>query len=426
MKFFETSKYHSFKKSTYITLRWIGILGQLIAVYFVYFFLKSDFDFITSNIIIFLGILSNLYLIIAYKKTQLSDRSAFLFLLIDILQLGVLLYLSGGITNPFVIFILIPSVFSSSNLSFKTNTLLVSLTIIMILFLTFYYKDLPINLNSDFHNNHYFYYSIPASLIIALVFLNYFAMTFGTQSRLRKEALGKMEEVMAKEHELLSLGGQAAAAAHSLGTPLSTITIITHDLMKQFKGQKEIEKDIELLNSQVERCNEILKRLTLNPVEEDEFIDKDINIRDYLHEIISSFKEISKKDFVFNYDQDSNPKKISKSIEIVYGLRNFIGNANKFAKNTIFINLKSDSEITEITVEDDGDGYPRDIISKIGEPYLKSNYSKDRSKEGLGLGLFIGKTLLEKNFALVNCRNSKTRSGAEINIKWNNRELFNI
>ena len=426
MKFFETSKYHSFKKSTYITLRWIGIIGQLIAVNFVYFFLNSNFDFITSNLIIFLGILSNLYLIFIYKKTQLSDRSAFLFLLIDILQLGLLLYLSGGIINPFVIFLLIPSVFSSSNLSFRTNTLLVILTVIIIVFLTFNYEDLPINLNSDFHNNHYFYYSIPTSLIIALVFLNYFAMTFGTQSRLRKEALGKMEEVMAKEHELLSLGGQAAAAAHSLGTPLSTITIIAHDLLKQFKGQKDLEKDIELLNSQVDRCNEILKRLTLNPVEEDEFIDKDISIRDYLHEIISSFKEISKNDFVFNFDQDSNPKKISKSIEIVYGLRNFIGNANKFAKSNIFINLKSDSEMTEITIEDDGNGYPRDIISKIGEPYLKSNYSKDRSKEGLGLGLFIGKTLLEKNFASVNCRNSKTRSGAEVNIKWKNRELFNI
>ncbi len=426
MKFFETSKYHSFKKSTYITLRWIGIIGQLIAVNFVFLFLNSSFDFITSNLVIFSGILSNLYLIFIYKKTQLSDRSAFIFLLIDILQLGILLYLSGGITNPFVIFILIPSVFSSSNLSLKTNTLLVILTIIIIIFLTFYYQDLPIILNSDFHNNHYFYYSIPTSLIIALVFLNYFAMTFGTQSRLRKEALGKMEEVMAKEHELLSLGGQAAAAAHSLGTPLSTITIIAHDLMKQFKGQKELEKDIELLNSQVDRCNAILKRLTLNPVEEDEFIDKDISIRDYLNEIISSFKEISKKDFVFNFDQDSNPKKISKSIEIVYGLRNFIGNANKFANNTIFINLKSDSEITEITVEDDGNGYPRDIISKIGEPYLKSNYSNDKSKQGLGLGLFIGKTLLEKNLASVNCRNSKTRSGAEVNIKWMNNELFNI
>ncbi len=426
MKFFETSKYHSFKKSTYITLRWIGIIGQLIAVNFVYLFLNPSFDFVTSNLIIFLGILSNLYLIFIYKKTQLSDRSAFIFLFIDILQLGVLLYLSGGITNPFVIFILIPSVFSSSNLSLRTNTLLVILTIIIIVFLTFNYQDLPINLNSDFHNNHYFYYSIPVSLIIALVFLNYFAMTFGTQSRLRKEALGKMEEVMAKEHELLSLGGQAAAAAHSLGTPLSTITIIAHDLMKQFKGQKDLEKDIELLNSQVERCNEILKRLTLNPVEEDEFIDKDINIRDHLNEIISSFKEISKKEFVFNFDQDSNPKKISKSIEIVYGLRNFIGNANKFAKNSIFINLKSDSEFTELTIEDDGNGYPRDIISKIGEPYLKSNYSKDKSKEGLGLGLFIGKTLLEKNFASVNCRNSKTRSGAEVIIRWKNKELFNI
>ena len=426
MKFFETSKYHSFKKSTYITLRWIGIIGQLIAVNFVYFFINSNFDFVTSNLIIFFGVLSNLYLIFVYKKTQLSDRSAFLFLLIDILQLGFLLYLSGGITNPFIIFLLIPSVFSSSNLSFRTNISLVILTIVIIMFLTFNYEDLPINLNTDFHNNHYFYYSIPTSLIIALVFLNYFAMTFGTQNRLRKEALGKMEEVMAKEHELLSLGGQAAAAAHSLGTPLSTITIIAHDLRKQFMGQKDIEKDIELLNSQVDRCNGILKRLTLNPVEEDEFIDKDISIRDYLNEIIQSFKEISKKDFIFNFDQDSNPKKITKSIEIVYGLRNFIGNANKFAKNSIFINLKSDSEITEITVEDDGDGYPRDILSKIGEPYLKSNYSKNSSKQGLGLGLFIGKTLLEKNFALVNCINSKTRSGAEVNIKWKNKELFNI
>ncbi len=426
MKFFETSKYHSFKKSTYVTLRWIGIIGQLIAVNIVYFFLNFEFDFITSNIIILLGIFSNLYLIFIYKKTQLSDRSAFLFLLIDILQLGVLVYLSGGITNPFIIFILIPSVFSSSNLSFKTNALLVLLTGIIIIFLTFYYNDLPSPLGDHFHVSPYYYYSIPIALLIALVFLNYFAMTFGTQSRLRKEALAKMEEVMAKEHELLSLGGQAAAAAHSLGTPLSTITIIVHDLAKQFQGKKDFEKDILLLSSQVDRCNKILKRLTLNPVEEDEFIDKDISIRNYLSEIISSFREISKKEFIFNYDQDSNSKKITKSIEIVYGLRNFIGNANKFARSTVFINLKSDSEITEITIEDDGDGYPRDIISKIGEPYLKSSYSSDKSKEGLGLGLFIGKTLLEKNFGTLNFRNSKTRGGAEVIVKWKNRDLFNI
>ena len=426
MKFFETSKLHTFKKSTYISLRWIGIVGQLIAVNFVYFFLNFKFNCFASNTIIFFGILSNLYLIFIYKKTQLSDRSAFIFLVIDIFQLGALLYLTGGVANPFVIFLLIPSVFSSSNLSFITNSLLVFLSTAVIIFLTFYSLDLPSPLSDHFHVSPYYYYAIPVSLIIALIFLNYFAMTFGTQSRLRKEALSKMEEVMATEHELLSLGGQAAAAAHSLGTPLSTIKIITQDLIKQFKGQKDIEKDIELLASQVERCNEILKRLTLNPVEEDDFIDKDLAMRDYLSEIISSFKEISKKQFIFNYDQDSNVRKITKSIEIVYGLRNFIGNANKFSKNTVYINLKSDSEITEVIIEDDGNGYPRDVLSKIGEPYLSTNYPQEKSQTGLGLGLFIGKTLLEKNFASINCRNSKTRSGAEVIVRWNNRDLFNI
>tara|TARA_S200000501_G_scaffold135774_1_gene128437 strand:- start:117 stop:1397 length:1281 start_codon:yes stop_codon:yes gene_type:complete len=426
MKFFETSKYHSFKKSTYLMLRWIGIIGQLISVNFVYFFLNFKFDFISSNLIIFFGILSNLYLFFIHKKTQLSDKSAFIFLVIDILQLGALLFLTGGVVNPFVIFLLIPSVFSSSNLSFKTNSLLVILTSIIISVLTFYSLDLPKPISDHFHVSPYYYYSIPVSLIIALFFLNYFAMTFGNQSRLRKEALAKMEEVMATEHELLSLGGQAAAAAHSLGTPLSTIKIITQELAKQFKGQKDVEKDIELLSSQVERCNQILRRLSLNPVEEDDFIDKDLSIREYLNEIIASFKQISNKNFFLNLDQDSNEKKITKSIEIVYGLRNFIGNANKFCKNSVYINIKSDSETTEITIEDDGKGYPRDVLSKIGEPYLRSNDPDEKNKVGLGLGLFIGKTLLEKNFALVNCRNSKTRSGAEVIVKWKNEDLFNI
>ena len=426
MKFFETSKHHSFIKSTYISLRWIGIIGQLISINFVYFILDFDFNFFISCLIIFLGIFSNLYLIFIYKKTHLSDRSAFVFLVIDIVQLGILLYLTGGVNNPFVIFILIPSVFSSSHLGFKTNYLLVILTLIIVIILTFYSEDLPGRISDHFHIDPYYHYSIPVSLIIALLFLNYFAMKFGTQSRLRKEALEKMEGIMAKEHELLSLGGQAAAAAHSLGTPLSTIKIVVQDLLKQFKGQKDFEKDIELLSSQVERCNQILRRLSLNPIEEDNFIDKDLTMKEYLSEIISSFKEISKKNFIFNSDHYSNIFKITKSIEIIYGLRNFIGNANKFSSKNIFINLKSNNEVTEITIEDDGNGFPRDILSKIGEPYLKSNNPIEKSKTGLGLGLFIGKTLLEKNFAFVNCRNSETRGGAEIIIKWKNNDLLNI
>ena len=422
MKFFETSKYYTLKKSTYINLRWIGIIGQLISINIVYFYFNFKFDFILSNLIVFFGILSNFYLIYIYKKTQLSERAALIFLLTDILQLGFLIFLTGGISNPFVIFIIIPSVFASSNLGIRTNLLIVVITSLLIVFLTFYSTDLPKPLSNHFHVSPYYYYAIPLALIIALVFLNYFAIIFGSESRLRKDALNKMEEVMAKEHEMLSLGGQAAAAAHSLGTPLSTIKIISQELKYQLKDQKEVIQDIELLSSQVERCNQILKRLSLNPNEEDDFIDEDLTMKDYLKEIVSNFKETSNKNFVLNFDQDSNPKKITKSIEIVYGLRNFIGNANKYCSKNIFINLKSDNEITEITIEDDGDGYLSDILSKIGEPYLKSS----DKKSGLGLGLFIGKTLLEKNFATVNCRNSQTRSGAEVIIRWKNKDLFNL
>ncbi len=426
MKLFETSKQYSLKKSIYINLRWIGTIGQFISVYLVYFYFNFNFNFLYSNIIIAIGVISNLYLIFIYKKTQLSDRSALIYLFIDIIQLSGLLYLTGGIINPFVIFLIIPSVFASSNLSFRTNSLLVLITSISILFLTFYSQELPEPLNDHFHVSPYYYYSIPLALVIALLFLNYFAIIFGTESKLRKDALNKMEAIMANEHEMLSLGGQAAAAAHSLGTPLSTIKIITQELSKQLKGQKDVIQDIELLSSQVERCNEILRKLSLNPNEEDDFIDEDLSMRDYLKEIILSFREISKKDFILNLDQDFNSKRITKSIEIVYGLRNFIGNANKFSKSKVFINLKSNNDFTMVAIEDDGDGYPSDILSKIGEPYLRSTKTSNKEKKGLGLGLFIGKTLLEKNFASVNCSNSETRSGAEVVIKWNNKDLFNL
>jgi len=426
MKFFETSKYFSLKKSTYINLRWIAIIGQLLTVNFIYFIFNFKFNLILENSIIMLGVFSNLYLIYINKNTQLSDKTAFLFLLIDILQLSFLIYLTGGIINPFSIFLIIPTIFSSSNLGFRSNLLLISSTVLIIIFLTFFNQPLPYPVNEHFHVDGYYYYSIPISLIVALIFLNYFALAFGKESRIRKEALNKMEEIMSKEHELLSLGGQAAAAAHSLGTPFSTIKIISSDLSKQFKDNHEFKKDIDLLVSQIDRCSEILKKLTLNPIIEDEFIDSDLSMASYVNEIIKSFKEISKKNFVINIDKDLNSLNITKSIEIIYGLRNFIGNANKFSKNKVFISIKSDNEFTEVVIEDDGEGYPSDVLRKIGEPYIRSYKTSIKSKSGLGLGIFIGKTLLEKNYADILCRNSKVRGGAEVNIKWKNKDLLSL
>ena len=425
----ETSKIsetYSLNRSTYINLRWIGILGQLVTINSVKFIFDFDFDFITANLIIFSGAISNILLLYYYNKIQLSNRSAFSFLLIDIIQLTSLLYLTGGVVNPFSIFLLIPSVFASSNLKIKTNLILIFVTLISIIFLTFFSLDLPKPLSDHFHVSPHYYYAIPTGLIIALIFLNYFALTFGKESNLRKEALDKIQEVISKEHELVSLGTQAAAAAHSFGTPLSTIKIISHELLEQFKDNKDIRKDIELLISQVNRCNEILKRLSINSTLEDDFIHKDLSLYDYLREIVNSFTEISEKKFNLNFEQNTNAFHIKKSIEIVYGIRNFIGNANKYARKNIYITIKSDSLISEITIEDDGLGFSKDILNKIGEPYIKSLKSEDKKKSGLGLGIFIGKTLLEKNYARVLFRNSETRGGAEIKIEWYNKDLGKI
>ena len=421
----QSVKTASLNKSTYINLRWIGILGQFITINSVKFIFGFEFNFILSNVIIFIGALSNLYLIYFYKKPLLTNITSFNFLFLDIIQLSALLYLSGGILNPFSIFLLIPSVFASSNLNIKTNIPLIFITLILIIFLTFYHHDLPKPLN-EFRISLYYYYAIPLALIIALIFLNYFAFIFGQETNLRKDALDKIQEVISKEHILVSLGGQAAAAAHSLGTPLSTIKVISKELNKSLGKNLDHKKDIELLISQVERCENILKKLTIDPIVKDDFINQNLSLADYINEIIKSFEEISNKIFVVNLEQDTNPFQITKSIELIYGIRNFIGNANKFANKKVYVTVKSDSEISEIIIEDDGPGYPKDVINKIGEPYNKSQIREFSTKSGLGLGIFIGKTLLEKNLANLIFRNSETRSGAEVNIAWNNKDLKRI
>ena len=426
MKFFETSRSFNLNKPTYIKLRWIAIIGQLLTVNLVAFYFNFKFNYILSNTIIIFSAISNCYLIYFHKEQHLNNLMAFTFLNADIFQLSFLFYLTGGITNPFIIFLIIPCVFSSTNLDLRTNLLLCLITIISIVILTKFHVDLPSPLSDHFHVSNYYYYSLPIALIIALIFLNYFGIKFGAEDKIRKDALNKIEEVIAKERELLSLGGQAAAAAHSFGTPLSTIKIIAQDFLEQFKDDKILKKDIELLVSQVNRCDDILKKLTLNPNIDDEFIDKNITIKQYLTEIIKTFEEISEKTFILNFKQDSNNLNFNRSIEIVYGLRNFIGNANKFANQNIYITIKSNSDITNIVIEDDGYGFTKDILNKIGKPYMNTLKSKGDSKKGLGLGIFIGKTLLEKNKAKILFRNSETRGGAEVNITWKNTDLMSI
>jgi len=428
MKFFETSNLYSLNKSTYVNLRWIAYIGQLIAILIVEFVFKFNFNYFVCIVILLFSVLTNLYLQFKIKKNQISNFTSTIYLSYDIFQLGLLFFLTGGITNPFIFIIIIPAVFSSQYLSILSSIILVMFIIIILIILTFFFYELPHPGELHFHAPDYYLYVIPISIIIGLTFLVFFGVKFGQENRIRNQAYEKLEQIMAKENELLSLGGQAAAAAHSLGTPLSTILLISKELLKEFGDNKKIKKDLDLLVSQSNRCSEILKKLSLNPNIDDGFIDTDLTLCDYVNEIVRSYKEISNKEFLIDSTKDQNPINTKKSLEIIYGLRNFIGNANKFSKKKVEIFLNSDKKITEIIIKDDGPGFPKDLIDKhrLGEPYIRSVDQTNIKKYGLGLGTFIGKTLLEKNLANIYFKNSKESDGAEVKIIWKNNDLVKI
>ena len=428
MEFFKTSNIYSLNKNTYVNLRWIAYFGQLTTILIVRLILDYNFDYLICISIIIVSVLINLNLQFKVKENQLNNFNSTIYLIYDVLQLGVLLFFTGGITNPFVFLIIIPAVFCSQYLHFLSSILLSMFTSIMLIVLTFFYYSLPHPGELHFHAPNYYLYAIPLSIIIGLIFLVYFGFKFGEESRIRKKAYDKIQELMAKENELLSLGGQAAAAAHSLGTPLSTILLTVKELQKEFGNEHKISKDLNLLVSQSNRCREILKKLSLNPNIEDKFIASNLSLIDYVNEIVRSYQEISEKKFLINMENYKNRISSHKSVEVMYGLRNFIGNANKFSKEKIELYLISDIKNTKLIIRDDGPGFPKDLIDRhrLGEPYIRTADKRNISKYGLGLGTFIGKTLLEKNFAHIIFSNSKKTGGAEVLIKWENNDLKKI
>ena len=275
MKFSEffTSKDNIYlDKKTLVILRWIAFTGQYTTISIVYFIFKFELHFFYCSLIIFIGVLTNLYLQFKFKKNQLNNFASTFCLFYDLIQLSFLLYLTGGITNPFIILIIVPSIVSATFLTLKSTINLSIITIIILFFLTIYKLPLPISDKQHLHLPDAYLIALPISIVITLIFLTYFGIRFGIERRKRTEALNKLELILAKEHELESIGLQAAAAAHSLGTPLSTITVIARELEKEIGDNPKYNQDISLLISQTKRCSEILKNLSQDKLKDDNFL----------------------------------------------------------------------------------------------------------------------------------------------------------
>ena len=424
MKIFDFLKYDedlTLQKKTVVILRWIALIGQLFTIYIVHFFLDLNLPIILCSITIFCGGLTNIFIQFSFKKNQLSNIESTILLFYDVIQLAVLIYLTGGVTNPFVIFLVVPAIVSSTLLNLTSTFFLSFITIIALLLLTFNYFPLPSQGNIHFHVPDYYLYSIPTALIIVLVFLNYFGFRFGHEARKRSEALNRLESVLAKEQELDSIGHQAAAAAHSLGTPLSTITVVAKELKKEVSNNSKYADDIDIIITEVKRCGNILKKLSKREIVDDVYV-SNIALEDLLFEIKNSFEESSKKNIELYLNKKNKKTPIKRSPELTYGIRNFVGNAVKFSKNKVSINLINEKDEIKIKIVDDGPGFPNDVFKIIGEPYITSKLKKFKTKAGLGLGTFIGKTLLERKKANIEFMNSEN-GGATVEITWKPSDL---
>ena len=409
-------------KKTLVILRWIAIFGQLFSVNLVYFFLDLSFPVLLCHIVITIGFFTNLYLQLGLKATLLKDAYSRSFLMYDIVQLSFLLFLTGGIFNPFAILLIVPTIVSSTFLSMGSTIILGSLTIFSLFVLTFFKMPLPGMEEYVLSFPNYYVTGILISLIIGLIFLSYFGIRFAGETKKRSDALNKLQQILAKEYELESLGGQAAAAAHSLGTPLATISVVSKEMRKEVGDKSKLTKDIDLLISQTKRCSEILKNISQKKIISDEFLSS-TSFEDLLEEIIKSFKESSEKILKLNTDKDINKIDIKRNPELIYGLRNFIGNAVKFANQEIIISIVSDNINLYILIDDDGPGFPEDIIKALGEPYIKSRSKFSKNNAGLGLGTFLGKTLLERKSAIISFENGGVLNGARVKIKWTINDL---
>ena len=383
-----------------IKIRWIAIFGQILAIFFVFYIIKIEIPLIETLLIILLSVAVNFYSFFEERKNKsISNIKAFSFLLFDTLQLGILLFLTGGIVNPFSILILAPVITSASYLPAVMTVILSSISIIIIILLNFYF--IPLNLGSEFYLPQIYNFGLVASLIITVIFIAIYAYLFASSSRKISNALSVSRLQILNQKKITEVGSLSAAAAHELGTPLNTIFLILNDLSKEKKliEDKNIVKDIKLLKSQAERCKEILQRLSTNPLKlKDKFLEK-VKITDLIKINFEKFNTNKKINIKKNLSTDE-PEIIYKD-EIMYALGNIVQNAIFYSKEYVSAELNYNNNNVMIKITDDGDGFSKDIVDKLGEPYVSKN------NLGMGLGIFISKNLIENMGGNLNFYNSK-------------------
>jgi two-component system sensor histidine kinase RegB len=418
---------------TLIILRWLAVIGQITTIIIATFYLNLQIDLGMCFLAISASIITNLVAIFVYPVSRrLPEREVMYTLLFDLTQLAFLLYLTGGLNNPFALLILAPVTVSAMTLRPQSTLFLAGLAMVMVTILGVYYVPLRTAEGFILRMPQVFVIGFWVAVMIGIAFLAIYARRVTAETYSMSQALLATQMALSREQKLTDLGGVVAAAAHELGTPLATIKLASAELIEELDDRPLLQEDASLIREQAERCRDILQ--SMGRAGKDDLHLRTAPLSALIEEAAEPHSDRGKElhfDYIPSDDTDDRMPNILRRPEIIHGLRNLIQNAVDFASDNVWIDAQWSAETLAIRVIDDGKGYPTDLMGRIGDPFIGRRNRKERADnrqeyEGMGLGLFIAKTLLERSGAELTFANGSdgsspapgTRSGAIAEVTW--------
>lgn len=409
----------SLRLTTLIRLRWLAVIGQSAAIAIVNFGLGFPLEASLCLALIACSAWLNLFLALRFPANfRLEPMPAFGLLTFDVMQLAGLLFMTGGLANPFSILLIIPVIISATSLPLRFTIALGLIVVTAASVLGFAHLPLPWRPGAELTLPNIYVAGVWVAVVAAIVFAGVYAWRVAEEARQLADALAATELVLQREMHLTALDGLAAAAAHELGTPLATIALVSKEMEKALGADERYAEDVALLRSQSERCRGILKRLTTLSSEDADMIVRQ-SLSTLIEEVTAPHRDFGVRIVLQQgYLVGAEPV-MRRDPGVIYGLGNIIENAVDFARSEVVVTTGWNADEVRIVIADDGPGIAADMLDRIGEPYATTRSGRTDGGGGLGLGLFIARTLIERSGATVNFSNARVAGrGAEVTVVW--------
>ena len=424
---------------TLIVLRWFAILGQLVAITIAQRMFDLDLNLGLCFLAIGVSIVANLIAVFVFPENKrLSEAEVAWMLLFDIAQLAFLLSLTGGLNNPFALLILAPVTISATALKPASTAIIGAATIAMVSLVTIWHLPLQTRQGFVMAMPPDFVLGFWTAIVIGVIFLGLYASRVTAEVHAMSDALAATQMALSREQKLTDIGGVVAAAAHELGTPLATIKLASAELIEELADHPNLMDDATLIRQQTDRCRDILR--SMGQAGKDDLLTRRAPVAAVIREAAEPHENRGK---TIHYDisealgADPRQPTIDRRPEVIHGIRNLVQNAVDFARENVWLDISWDATHISVRIVDDGPGFNAQVMGRIGDPFVRSRKSgaprRRPGYEGMGLGLFIAKTLLERSGAEMSFANGREfysssedigeRSGAFVEAKWENSQL---